>query len=48
MHEAKMFFSKDKGSFDECLEFLLEEHAHACAFLKNRNIVYPMPFHQLC
>jgi len=43
-HEAKMFFSKGKGSFDGCLEFLIEEYAHACAFLKNRNIVYPMPF----
>jgi hypothetical protein len=44
MHEAKIFFSKGKGSFDKCVEFLLEEYAHACAFLKNRNIVYPMPF----
>jgi signal transduction histidine kinase len=44
MHEAKMFFSKGKGSFDECLKFLLEEYAHVCAFLKNRNIVYPRPF----
>jgi signal transduction histidine kinase len=44
MHEAKTFFKKGKGSFDQCLEFLLEEYAHAAAFLKNRNIVYPMPF----
>jgi hypothetical protein len=42
--EAELFVSKGKGSFDECLNFLLEEYGYTCTFLKNRNIICPMPF----
>ncbi|GHU14023.1 hypothetical protein FACS189449_10130 [Alphaproteobacteria bacterium] len=39
--EVTLFISKGKGTFSNCLDFLLEEYAHACAFLKNTIIVYP-------
>lgn len=44
IYKAEIFFPKSRGSFDEYLGFLLEEYVHACAFLKNINIIYPMPF----
>jgi len=44
VEEANIFVSKDKGSFDDCLKFCLEEYAHTCAFLKDAIIIYPVPF----
>ncbi|GHU18626.1 hypothetical protein FACS189472_07230 [Alphaproteobacteria bacterium] len=41
--EVDIFVSKGKGAYSNCLNFLLEECAHVCAFLKNTIIVYPRP-----
>lgn len=44
VQEAELFQSKGTRSFDDCLKFLLEEYAHAVAFLKNRLLIYPRVF----
>ncbi|MDR0677890.1 MAG: ATP-binding protein [Holosporaceae bacterium] len=40
--EAAVSHYKGNGSFEGCRDFLIEETAHACAFLQNTVIVYPM------
>ncbi|MDR3059881.1 MAG: hybrid sensor histidine kinase/response regulator [Prevotella sp.] len=42
--EAKVFVSKKNGTLQECVNFILEERAFSCAFHKNVNLVYPVPF----
>ncbi|MDR1362316.1 MAG: HAMP domain-containing histidine kinase [Holosporaceae bacterium] len=39
--------AKNKGSATGCLNFLIEEYAHTCAFLKDAVVIYPQPFSQL-
>ncbi|GHU12106.1 hypothetical protein FACS189449_05080 [Alphaproteobacteria bacterium] len=42
--EAEVFVSKKNGTLQECVNFILEERAFSCAFHKNTNLVYPVPF----
>ncbi|GHU14400.1 hypothetical protein FACS189449_11040 [Alphaproteobacteria bacterium] len=36
--------SKGKGSLEGCINFTIEECAHACVYLKNEIIAYPLDF----
>ncbi|MDR3256841.1 MAG: GHKL domain-containing protein [Endomicrobium sp.] len=41
--EAQNGSAKGKGTFEGCRDFILEECAHACAYLKDAVVAYPMP-----
>lgn len=44
--EAEKAAARGKGPFEGCRDFILEECAHACTYLKNTIITYPMPFNE--
>ncbi|MDR2765958.1 MAG: PAS domain-containing sensor histidine kinase [Holosporaceae bacterium] len=43
--DAAVAASKGNGTFEQCLDFILEECAYICANLRNAVIAYPMQFY---
>jgi hypothetical protein len=46
--DASVSASKGNGTFQQCIDFILEESAHMCAFLQNAVVAYPMEFLSSC
>lgn len=42
--DATIASNKGNGTFQQSIDFLLEESAYACAYLQNSNLVYPIIF----